>query len=94
MKVIVTRRCENVYLGVVALREWEVFNVCQGCVSSAIVLFIVKSWLICVTRRRGVILDVVSLWYDYVLNIKAPNVASKGRLKLFRGIPDINCLTE
>ena len=48
MKVIVTRRCENVYLGVVALREWEVFNVCQGCVSSAIVLFFVKSWLRCV----------------------------------------------
>lgn len=48
MKVIVTRRCENVYLGVVASREWEVFDVCQGCVSSAKVLFIVKSWLRCV----------------------------------------------
>lgn len=40
--------------------------------------------------------DVESYWtsflfgYDYVLNIKAPNVASKRRLKLFRGIPDIN----
>ena len=41
-------QCESVYLGVVALRECEVFNVFQGCVSSAIVLFIVKSWLRCV----------------------------------------------
>ena len=49
MKVIVTRRCENVYLGVVALPEWQDFNVCQGCVSGAIVLFVVKSWLRCVT---------------------------------------------
>ena len=48
MKVILTRHCEGVYLGVVALRECEVFNVCQGCVSSAIVLFIVKRWLRCV----------------------------------------------
>ena len=36
----------------------------------------------------------VSVWYDYVLNDNASNVASQGRLQLFRGIPDINCHTE
>ena len=35
-----TRRCGSVYLGVDVLRVSEVFNVYQGCVSSAVALHI------------------------------------------------------